>query len=136
VRDRLDAGEDFADLAVRYSANIASARDGGLLDPFSAEDDDLPIAFRETAFSLKPGEVSPAVRVGPWLHLIRLDELIPADPIPLAAVRTEVVDSLRGRLIESAMARHFEKLMKEATIEVYDAFLREAFHKQRPRSAP
>ncbi len=39
VRERLAAGEDFGELAGRYSANAASARVGGLLEPFSAEND-------------------------------------------------------------------------------------------------
>ena len=71
IRARLANGEDFAQLAREHSANLISAEAGGLLQPFSDKDDALPALFRQTASSLKAGEVSEAGRGGGWCRVGR-----------------------------------------------------------------
>lgn len=131
VRALLDSGERFDTLAGRYSANTASASQGGLLEPFWAGDEALPGAFRDAAFSLAPGEVSSAVRIGQWYHLIRLDEILPAERHDLAAVQGKLERSLSERETEPAMFALFEKLFREATIEIHDPVLAEMFSRNR-----
>lgn len=127
VMKRLGVGDDFDSLANRYSANISSARRGGLLEPFSRDDPAVPEAFRRIAFSLSPGEVSPVVRIGEWQHLIRLERIIPADQRGLDAVRSELEPQLRGRVAEEKMQDLFSRLMREASIDISDPNIREAF---------
>ena len=129
VRERIDAGEDFGSLARRYSANTASARAGGLLDPFSRAEDRLPDAFRRTAFTLRPGDVSDAVRMGEWYHVIRLDRILPAASGDWTEVRGELEAGLRERLGPAAMQRLYERLFREANIEIHDAVLQETFER-------
>jgi parvulin-like peptidyl-prolyl isomerase len=135
VKERLAAGEEFGELAHRYSANIASARHGGLLDPFSAADDEIPAVFRQVAFSLKPGQVSAAVRVGQWHHLIKLDRLLEPQECEFDRVRPELEQSVRDRLSDAAMFGLFEKLFEQATIEINDPMLRAAFNRKHPGRA-
>jgi hypothetical protein len=133
VQDRLMAAEDFGDLASRYSANSASARRQGLLDPFSADDEEIPAAFRQTAFALQPGQVSSIVRVGEWYHLLRLERVLPREERDFEAVRGELERAVRDRVSEARMRELFDKLFKDATIDVRDPSLREAVEQRRPR---
>lgn len=134
VRDQLEAGTSFSELAMKYSANQASAKEGGLLTPFSISDDRLPELFRMAAFALEPGGLSEAVRIGEWYHLIRLEKKIPHQQKNFQQVRGELEKRLRDRITESAIFEQYEKIFKDATIEIYDPMLREAFemkHKYR-----
>lgn len=130
VQDRLAAGEDFADLASRYSANTSSARKQGLLDPFSATDEEVPAALRQAAFALQPRQVSNVVRVGEWYHLLKLDRVLPSEPRNFDQVRGELERDLRDRVSEAAMRELHEKLFQQATIDVRDPAVRPAFERK------
>jgi len=127
VQERLEAGESFESVARTYSANQASAQNGGLLEPFSMAEDQLPPVFRQAAFALEPGTVSGAVRVGNWYHLIRLEQRIPAERPVMALVGDKLTKRLRHRLSEGSMYALYEKTLREATIKIYDPVLREAY---------
>ncbi len=133
VQDRLAAGEDFADLAGLYSANRASARKRGLLDPFSAADEEIPAPFRHAAFALQPGQVSDAIRVGEWYHLLMLEGLLPAEPRDFNDVRGELERDLRVRVSEAAMRELYDKLFRQATIDVRDPAFRSEFERKQER---
>ncbi len=132
IMERLTAGEGFAELASRYSNNATTARRGGLLEPFSPRDEDIPAAFRETAAKLKPGEVSGLVRVGEWFHVLKLEKRIPAENHELEEVREVLERRLLVRLTDAKMRTLFEKLMREASVQIADPELRERFAKTHP----
>jgi len=133
VQDRLAAGEDFADLASRYSSNTASARKQGLLDPFSADDEELPAAFRQAAFALQPGQVSNVVRVGEWYHLLKLEGRLPSEQRDFDQLRGELERALRDRVSEAAMRELYEKLYQQAKVDVTDPVVRPAFERNHGR---
>ncbi|MBU0718222.1 MAG: peptidyl-prolyl cis-trans isomerase [Planctomycetes bacterium] len=135
VQERLAAGEEFATVAGTHSANEASAQVGGLLAPFSEHDAEVPAALRNAAFALKPGELSDAVRVGEWYHLLQLVAVLPAEDVALEQVREPVQRSLRERLAEPAMRERYDRLFREADVVIYDPVLREAFEQKHPPSA-
>jgi foldase protein PrsA len=124
VRDRLAAGEEFASLAERYSANTATAQNGGLLDPFTADDDSIPAVIRQTAFALEPGAVSSAIRVGEWYHLIRCGRILPAQEVALETVRPELERRLRDRLVPPAMEVLYQELIQGVRVQIQDPLLR------------
>ena len=72
VQSRLQAGDDFADLARTYSEDPGSQAEGGYLDCFGTGEF-LP-EFERAAFALKPGEISEPVRTQFGYHLILLHE--------------------------------------------------------------
>ena len=129
--EALAAGKSFEDLARRHSANSASAARGGLLEPFSQEDELVPGAFREVAFSLTPGGVSGPVRVGEWYHLIALQRFVAAEDVDFEQVRSKVEQILRERTADQTMFAVFEKLFQQATIEINDPALKAAFDRRR-----
>ncbi len=130
VEERLRAGEDFAEAARRYSASTVGARLGGLLEPFSESDDLVPGLLRETAFRLEIGQVSTALRVGNWYHLIKVERHIPAESPDFATVRESLERSVRERLAEPAMEELNEQLFREAVVEIHDPVLREVFQQR------
>jgi peptidyl-prolyl cis-trans isomerase SurA len=74
LREEILAGKtSFQDAAKKYSADPTSNEKGGDLGWFESEQLQVP-AFREAAKTLKPGEISPALKTQYGFHLVRLDE--------------------------------------------------------------
>lgn len=72
IQRRIAQGENFEDMAKRYSEDLASARNGGDLGFFMRGD--FVREFEDAAFALTPGETSDIVRSPYGYHLIRLEE--------------------------------------------------------------
>lgn len=73
VYRKVQAGEDFAQLAKTYSADPGSAKAGGQLPPF--EPGQMVQPFEEAAFALQtPGQISPLVETRFGYHIIQLVE--------------------------------------------------------------
>jgi peptidyl-prolyl cis-trans isomerase SurA len=73
VREQLLAGEDFALLARRYSADAATRERGGELGWFRRGR--MVPEFERAAFSLRPGAISPVVESSFGFHIIRVDRV-------------------------------------------------------------
>ena len=129
-QERLAAGEEFAELAQRYSANVTSAEAGGLLEPFSVRDEDLPALLRDAASRLEPGQVSPAIRIGEWYHIVKLEKRLPAQKADFEVVRETLERRLRDRLAEPAMRDLYETLFTGAAVRIHDPILRAAFDRK------
>lgn len=69
IRERLAAGEDFAELAAEFSDDSGSARQGGLLG-FGGEDD-FPAEFVAALATMEPGD-SESVETSSGVHLVKL----------------------------------------------------------------
>ncbi|KAA9333699.1 peptidylprolyl isomerase [Adhaeribacter soli] len=72
IKKRIEAGEDFATLARRYSEDPASAADGGTLGFFKKKE--LVPEYEAAALSLEPGKLSRVVESQFGFHLIQLIE--------------------------------------------------------------
>ncbi len=72
LKERIEAGEDFATLAVVYSHDTGSAENGGDLGFMSRGD--LVNEFAAAAFNLENGEISNIVETEFGLHLIQMVE--------------------------------------------------------------
>ncbi|PKO22231.1 MAG: hypothetical protein CVU38_10560 [Chloroflexi bacterium HGW-Chloroflexi-1] len=79
VKQKLDAGGDFATLALEYSDDTGSAANGGELGWFGRGQ--MVTEFEDAAFSLQPGQVSDPVQTPFGYHLIKVEERDPAHPI-------------------------------------------------------
>ncbi len=73
VLERVNAGEDFAELAIEFSADPSSGPRGGDLGWFGSGV--MVPEFEEAAFALEAGEVSELVRTAFGYHIIRVDEV-------------------------------------------------------------
>jgi len=93
IRSRLDAGEDFADLAREYSIDTATASQGGELGYAGRGVYDPE--FEKALFALKPGEVSAPVKTPFGIHLIRLEDVRRSEVPPLQEIRDQLVRELQ-----------------------------------------
>jgi len=71
-RERIAKGDDFSTLAVMYSEDPGSSKQGGELGMFKRGD--MRPEFEAAAFKLKPGEVSDIVETEDGFHLIQMIE--------------------------------------------------------------
>ncbi len=73
IKDRIDAGEDFGELALKYSDDPGSARNKGDLGSFTRGR--MVREFDETVFNLKKDEVSKIIRTQFGYHIIKLNDI-------------------------------------------------------------
>src|SRR6185295_19573071 len=87
VHARLKKGEDFAELAFKFSAGAEASRGGNL--GFVRQGELLPEIERAVA-QLAPGQFTAPIESTQGLHIIRLDEKKPAQFRPFAEVKSEI----------------------------------------------
>lgn len=89
IYDSIQDGADFTDLAQRYSADVASAKEGGDLGWFPRGQ--MVAEFDRRAFSMKEGQVSEPVRTQFGWHVIKLHGLKEEMEIPRGKTEKELV---------------------------------------------
>jgi peptidyl-prolyl cis-trans isomerase D len=115
LRERILAGDDFADVAEEVSDDPGSAADGGdlglvgrgLMDPL----------FEQAAFALDQGELSEPIRTPFGYHLIEVTEIRGGEPRPFEEVRDELAqqaDSGRGEALYFDVAERLATLAYES----------------------
>ncbi|UCG11576.1 MAG: SurA N-terminal domain-containing protein, partial [Deltaproteobacteria bacterium] len=85
-------GDDFADLARKYSQDSTASK-GGDLGYFARADMVEP--FADTAFSLEKGEISELVRTRFGLHIIKVEDIQEASTQPFVEVEEAVRQALK-----------------------------------------
>ncbi|RPI50516.1 MAG: hypothetical protein EHM49_08455, partial [Deltaproteobacteria bacterium] len=99
IRDQIENGEDFADLAKENSEDVGSAKNGGELGFFSRGMIEKP--FEEAVFSMKEGEVSKPVLTRFGWHIIELEEIEPGRVKPLTEVKESIDTRLKDQKIKN-----------------------------------
>ena len=112
---RLRAGESFDALARQHSDD-PTRQWGGELDWFGRGA--KPASFEETAFALRPGEVSAPVATTQGWHLIRVEEKRSKGSVPLDAVRERIRDYLVTSRGKEAIDREVEQLRGTGKVEI------------------
>ena len=125
LKERVQGGEKFADLAKDYSNDPGSAEKGGKLEGLRGREG-LDPAFANAAFALNPGEVSNPVLTQFGYHIILLNDKKTVDGAEKIEVShillkisagTETVDSLMGeadKIRTAAQKDGLEKTAKDA----------------------
>lgn len=118
------AGEDFEQLARRFSEDPGTRERGGDLGFF--REGDMVADFSRTAFSLRPGQISPPVLTSFGYHIIRLERIrsserqarhilirpriTEADAARARALAEDLVAQLRdGASIDTLIRRHGDR---------------------------
>ena len=113
VLKEIEAGADFAEMAKKYSEDSSKDRGGDL--GFFGRGEMVP-TFEQAAFSLDSGEMSGVVTSPFGYHLIKVEEIQPAQTRGF----TEVSDSIRTKL--SQKDAHALAFKKAST--TYEAIIR------------
>ncbi|MBO1924039.1 SurA N-terminal domain-containing protein [Thiomicrorhabdus sp. 6S3-12] len=114
IKTKLDAGEDFAELAKTYSEDPGSALSGGELGSF--EQGMMVPEFDQAVFSMQVGTISEPIKTEFGYHLIKLEKVQPQSVKPLADIRDQVVAEYRN---QEAEKQYYDLLDKMNTM-VYE----------------
>ncbi len=112
-------GQNFAELAERYSEDPGSANNGGSLGVFGKGR--MVPEFEKIAFALKVGEIAKPVRTDFGWHIIRCDSILtvnPEDPqIGASHILLTVKASNRTRNETYDLAEKAQELMKKKGVD-------------------
>ncbi len=130
---RARGGEDFAKLAKQYSDDPGSKDEGG---EYTFPRGKMVAAFEEAAFALNTNQVSDIVTTPFGYHIIKLYEKLPAKKEPFTGLETKtallksdgqsitVREILSSQAIQKQLPDYFQKVEKEAGVEILDPKLK------------
>jgi peptidyl-prolyl cis-trans isomerase C len=107
-------GEDFAEVAKKFSQDGAAQR-GGDLGYFSQGQ--MVPEFEKVAFSLKPGKVSSIVETKFGYHLIKVEDHQKATTQGFPEVEKKLLDNLKGQKTQKELQAYVKDLTEKAKIE-------------------
>ena len=113
VKEKLDNGEDFAELAKEYSTDTASAESGGDLGFFG--EGSMVAEFEEAAFSMKVDEISDPVKSDYGYHIIKVTDTKEAAEANFEKSKEEI----KGILLDEKMTTEYPTWLEEKQKE-YD----------------
>jgi peptidyl-prolyl cis-trans isomerase C len=116
IKERLEAGADFAELAQEESEGPSGPR-GGELGTFGRGQMVAP--FEEAAFNLEVGEISDVVETRFGYHVIEVTEKIEAGLTPLEQVQPQIQQYLIQEKQQEAVTAYIDQLREEADVETF-----------------
>ena len=111
ILDEIKTGADFGEEAKKFSDDPGSAGKGGDLG-FAARGSFIP-EFEAAGYGLAIGAVSDPVRSKFGFHIIKLEEIKPAEYEPLAKVKNEIKKDVARNKAHVAANEKAEKVQKE-----------------------
>lgn len=124
VKEKLAAGEDFSELAKRYSIDPNAKVTGGEVG-YHPKGTLLP-EYEAAAFKLtKVGQVSPITKTQFGYHIIRLEGIKPPQYVPFAEVKEFIRQQLVQEKQKEVLDKYIEDLRKNSKITINEALLKE-----------
>ena len=117
IRNMVEVGQDFAELAAKNSGDPGSKNNGGELG-WMSEGQTVP-PFEAAMKSLEPGELSELVETRFGYHIIKLQERRGPGAPPYEEVEEQIEEFLKQRGLQELMQQEVELLRGTATIEVF-----------------
>ena len=121
LRQEIEAGEDFAELAAVVSDDEGSAAQGGDLGFFGRGQMVAP--FEEAAFALAPGQLSEPVQTRYGWHLIKVEEHLAESDGEQVRARHILLSYQPSRTTEDSLRSRAEVFQEQATAEGFAAAL-------------
>ena len=121
LRQEIEAGEDFAELAAVVSDDEGSAAQGGDLGFFGRGRMVAP--FEEVAFALAPGELSAPVQTRYGWHLIKVEDRLAENGEEQVHARHILLRYQPSRATEDSLRGRAEALQEQAEAEGFAAAL-------------
>jgi foldase protein PrsA len=117
VKSKLDAGEDFAELAKEYSTDTGSAESGGDLGLFGKGA--MVAEFEDKAFSMKVDEISDPVKSEFGYHIIKVTDKKEAKEANFEDSKDEIKDLLFDEKVGTEYTTWLEEKKEEYKIKNY-----------------
>lgn len=117
ARRELKVGQPFADVLARLGDGAVAPASG---DQGVLARDELPAAFAGIVFRLSDGEVSDVVPAEYGFHVFQVVRHLPAETLPLDAVREQIRARLAGERADAAFARLVAEARSRYAVEVFD----------------
>ena len=115
VLQKAKAGEDFAELAKKYSEGPSASRGGDLN---YIEKGQMVKNFEDVVFKLKVGEISGIVETQFGYHIIKVFDKKEASGFrPFNEVKKRIVNNLKKKEAEKRTKSYIDKIMKESDIK-------------------
>jgi foldase protein PrsA len=115
ILKKIDKGEDFEELAKKYSL-CPSKKRGGDLGFFTKGQ--MVSAFEEASFSLSKGEISEIIKTKFGYHIIRLEEKKKLTDKELMKIREKIEKELFEEEYQKRMERWLNSLRENSFIEI------------------
>lgn len=115
VKEKLNAGSDFAELAKEYSTDMSNSDDGGDLGFFAKGE--MVAEFEEVAFAMKEGEISEPVKTEFGYHIIKFEEKKAAAEAVYEDKKEEIKEILFDQKMQTAYTTWLEKKKEEYDIK-------------------
>ncbi len=114
VQKKIEAGDDFADLARQYSEGPSNVS-GGDLGYFDRKKMVKP--FSDAAFDLKPGQVSDIIETSFGFHLIKVFDKKAKSAYVFEDIKDRLRELLRQQKIQNETVHYLEELRKTAEVK-------------------
>ncbi len=114
----LKAGQNFADLAKKYSTDPGSKDKGGDLGEFRRGQ--MVPTFDKYAFSAPIGAISPPIKSPFGYHIIQVESRTPGQKATLASATPQILEALRQQQEAPLIQPFLQGLQQKATIVVND----------------
>jgi peptidyl-prolyl cis-trans isomerase D len=111
VQSKIDAGDDFAELAADYSEDIATAENGG--DLGFTTGDTFPESFEDALAALEVGQVSAPVETVSGTHFVKLLEIEKTEFL-FEEQSERIAQELKQEAADSLMVEKLENLKEMA----------------------
>ncbi|MGI6685173.1 MAG: foldase protein PrsA [Bacillota bacterium] len=115
VKEKLDAGVDFAELAKKYSTDSGTKDAGGELGFISKGQ--MVAEFEEAAFSLKVGQTSEPIKSDYGYHIINVKDKKEAKAANYEDAKAEIKEILLDQKIQTEYNSWLDKKYKEYKVE-------------------
>jgi len=116
VLEKIKEGADFAKMAMEYSEDTSSRKEGGDLGYFK-KGELLPTLERE-AMKLQVGEVSDLIRTEVGFHILKLLDRKGGEPPPFEEIKGKVQADYYEKELEKAYQQFLSKLKEKSIIEI------------------
>ncbi len=116
ILKKVEAGEDFAKLAKLFSEDKTSRDQGGQLGKLHP-DNTLPEIGKELV-KLKEGGTSGILKSQFGFHILKLDEIIPSQLIPVDEAQTDIMQLLLRKKTRHLFQAYLADLVKQADVEI------------------
>jgi len=124
VEAKLQKGEDFTELAKKYSIDPNVRQTGGEIG-FQPKGSLIP-EFENAAYKLtKVGQVSGIVKTQFGYHIIRLEGVKPPSYVPLEEVKDFIKQKNAQEKQKEVLEKYLEELKKNSKITINEALLKE-----------